>query len=80
MSHPQLRLLKIAATTAGLLVLLAAAAADAHVLKDFGPYSIALGWVTEPTYVGQVNAVQVVIKDKQGKAITDVPDGQLLVG
>ena len=79
MSHPRLRRLTIAATTAGLFVLVAAAATDAHVLKDFGPYSVALGWVTEPTYVGQVNAVQVVIKDKQGKAITDVPDGDLKV-
>ena len=79
MSHPRLRRLKLAATTAGLFVLIAAAAADAHVLKDFGPYSVALGWVTEPTYVGQVNAVQVVVKDKQGKAITDVPDGDLKV-
>ena len=68
MSHPRLRRLKLAATTAGLFVLIAAAATDAHVLKDFGPYSVALGWVTEPTYVGQVNAVQVVVKDKQGKA------------
>ena len=79
MSHPLLRRLMIAATTAGLFALIAAAATDAHVLKDFGSYSVALGWVTEPTYVGQVNAVQVVIKDKQGKAITDVPDGDLKV-
>lgn len=77
MSHARLHRLKIAATTAGLFVLIAAGAIDAHVLKDFGPYSVALGWVTEPTYVGQVNAIQVVIKDKQGKAITDVPDGDL---
>ena len=49
MSHPRLRRLTIAATTAGLLVVVAAATTDAHVLKDFGPYSVALGWVTEPT-------------------------------
>jgi len=52
---------------------------QAHVLKDFGPYSVALGWSVEPTYVGQVNAVQVVVKDKAGKAVTDLADGDLKV-
>lgn len=79
MSHIHLRRLGIAATSAGLLAILAASTTAAHVLKDFGSYSVALGWVTEPTYVGQVNGVQVVIKDKQGKAITDLADGDLKV-
>lgn len=53
--------------------------AQAHVLKDFGPYSVALGWVHEPTYVGQLNAVQVVIKDAKGKAVVDLASGDLKV-
>ena len=53
--------------------------AQAHVLKDFGPYSVALGWVQEPTYVGQLNAVQVVVKDASGKAVVDIGDGDLKV-
>jgi hypothetical protein len=53
--------------------------ADAHVVKTFGTYSVALGWVHEPTYVGQQNAVQAVIKDSAGKAVTDLADGDLKV-
>jgi hypothetical protein len=78
-SHPRHRRLSIAAVGAGLIALMAAAATDAHVVKDFGPYSVALGWVSEPTYVGQINAVQVVVKDKNGKAVTDLEDGDLKV-
>ena len=52
---------------------------QAHVLKNFGPYSVALGWVHEPTYVGQLNAVQVVVKDAAGKPVTDLADGDLTV-
>ena len=37
--------------------------AQAHVLKNFGPYTVALGWAHEPTYVGELNAVQVVVTD-----------------
>jgi hypothetical protein len=40
---------------------------------------VALGWSVEPTYVGQVNAVQVIVKDKAGKAVTDLADGDLKV-
>ena len=54
-------------------------ARQAHVLKDFGPYSVALGWVHEPTYVGQLNAVQVVVKDASGKPVADIGDGDLKV-
>ncbi|MGH2511662.1 MAG: hypothetical protein ACRDGQ_03130 [Candidatus Limnocylindrales bacterium] len=60
-------------------VLIFSSVADAHVVKDFGTYSVALGWVHEPTYVGELNAVQVVIKDAAGKAVTDLEDGDLKV-
>ena len=53
--------------------------AQAHVLKDFGPYTVALGWVHEPTYVGQLNAVQAVVTDNRGKPVTDVAAGDLKV-
>jgi hypothetical protein len=69
----------IAVPAAAIALLLFVGVAQAHVLKDFGPYSVALGWVHEPTYVGQLNAVQVVIKDAKGTAIVDVPDGDLKV-
>lgn len=69
----------IALSIAAMAALLVVGPTQAHVLKDFGPYSVALGWVQEPTYVGQLNAVQVVIKDANGKAIVDVGDGDLKV-
>ena len=65
--------------TTFLALLLLSGVADAHVVKTFGPYSVALGWVHEPTYVGEQNAVQVVIKDAAGKPVTDLADGDLKV-
>ncbi len=53
--------------------------AQAHVLKDFGPYTVALGWVHEPTYVGELNAVQAVVTDNRGKPVTDLAAGDLKV-
>jgi len=74
-----LRRLGTAASTAAIAAAAFVGTAQAHVLKDFGPYSVALGWVAEPTYVGGQNAVQVVIKDSKGKAVVDVGDGDLKV-
>ena len=75
----RLRGFGIAMSAAAIVAGLAAGPAQAHVLKDFGPYSVALGWVHEPTYVGQLNAVQAVVKDAAGKPVTDVADGDLTV-
>ena len=69
----------IAVAGAIMLTIAVAGTMQAHVLKDFGTYSVALGWSIEPTYVGQINAVQVVVKDKQGKPVTDLADGDLKV-
>ena len=63
-------------------VLLAAAAggvASAHIVKQFGPYSIALGWLVEPTYVGERNAVVVIVKDATGNPVDDIKAGDLTV-
>jgi hypothetical protein len=73
------RRLGIAMAGAVIAALVLSSVADAHVVKTFGTYSVALGWVHEPTYVGQQNAVQVVIKDAAGKAVTDLADGDLKV-
>jgi len=64
---------------AACLVLVMAGTAQAHVVKTFGGYSIALGWKVEPTYVGVPNAVQVIVTDSKGKPVTDIPDGDLTV-
>jgi hypothetical protein len=51
----------------------------AHIVKQVGPYTVALGWVHEPTYVGQLNAVQVVIKDAKGNPVSDLGADDLKV-
>lgn len=77
----RLRATRLAVVAALLLATTFASAAgvDAHVLKSFGPYSVALGWKVEPTYVGVPNAVQVIVKDAKGNPIVDIPDGDLSV-
>ena len=52
-----------AVAAASLLANLVAGTAEAHVVKSFGSYSVALGWAHEPTYVGAANAVQAIVKD-----------------
>jgi hypothetical protein len=61
------------------LVLGIAAPAAAHIVKQVGPYSVALGWLREPTYVGEANAVQVVIKNSKGEPISDLTADDLKV-
>jgi hypothetical protein len=73
------RRLGVALSVAAVALLLIAGVADAHVVKTFGTYSVALGWVHEPTFIGEQNAVQVVIKDAAGKPVTDLNDGDLKV-
>jgi hypothetical protein len=75
----QFRRLGVAILASSIALLLIAGVADAHIVKTFGPYTVALGWVHEPTYVGEQNAVQVVIKDAAGKPVIDLNDGDLKV-
>ena len=60
-------------------ILAASATTQGHVLQTVADYSVALGWAIEPAYVGAVNAVQVVVKDKAGVPVTDLVDGDLSV-
>jgi hypothetical protein len=62
-----------------LFTLVVASTASAHVVKPFGTYSVAMGWLHEPTYVGIENAVQVVVKDQNGKPVADLESGDLQV-
>ncbi|HLY35961.1 MAG TPA: hypothetical protein VKU35_04535 [Candidatus Limnocylindria bacterium] len=66
----------IAATA---LALGLASTATAHIVKQVGPYTVAIGWLREPTYVGELNAVQVVIKDKSGNPVSDLTADDLRV-
>ncbi len=67
------RVLGAAVCAAAVLIVVVSGVASAHVVKQFGPYSIALGWLHEPAYVGVDNAVQVIIKDGSGSPVDDVP-------
>lgn len=68
-----------AALAAGALGLAAVHPALAHVVKPFGPYSVALGWIHEPAYVGFDNGVQVLVKDAKGNPFTNITDKDLTV-
>src|SRR4051794_6324602 len=72
------RFLLMSAAAAGLVVLMAAPAL-AHGEYDHGDIAIATGFLTEPAYVGQPNAVELEIS-KAGKPVTDVGQGDLKVG
>jgi hypothetical protein len=62
-----------------LLALVVSSTASAHVVKQFGTYSVAMGWLREPTYVGVQNSVQVIVKDAAGKPVDDLQPGDLQV-
>jgi hypothetical protein len=76
--HRSARAAAVVATAIGLAIGVAAPA-TAHVVKQIGPYSVAIGWVREPTYVGEENAVQVVIKDSAGNPVSDLSPDDLKV-
>ena len=62
-----------------ILALAISSTASAHVVKQFGTYSVAMGWLHEPTYVDAENAVQVIVKDAAGAPVNDLQPGDLTV-
>lgn len=79
MNHLRIhRLIAPLLAAAGLLSLSAGGAA-AHVIEHAGTYTVALGWQHEPAYVGAQNAVQVIVTDGAGKAVTDLGAEDLTV-
>jgi hypothetical protein len=57
------------------LIVLPATAALAHVEKEFGPYTVALGFGTEPAYVGFPNSVEVIVHETaSGKGVDTAAD------
>jgi hypothetical protein len=75
----RLRAAGISLGAALLLSLVVSSAVSAHVVKQFGTYSVAMGWLHEPTYVGVENAVQVIVKDGGGNPVNDLAPGDLKV-
>ena len=78
MTHFRLQRLAPLLAATGLLISSAGGAA-AHVIEHAGAYTVALGWQHEPAYVGAQNAVQVVVTDAAGKAVTDLGAEDLTV-
>jgi hypothetical protein len=55
-----------------LLIIVAALPAVAHEQRQVGAYQFTVGWQHEPTYVGQLNAVQLFLHDTKGNPIDDL--------
>lgn len=64
---------------AALLVLAFAQPVLGHIVVDVGPYHLAIGWVHEPTYVGEENAVEVFVTDTANKTVDDLTPDDLKV-
>jgi hypothetical protein len=47
---------------------------EGHEHRQVGGVDMTVGWVDEPTFAGQKNAVQLLLKDSSGKSITDLGD------
>jgi hypothetical protein len=78
MSNHPARLLG-AATFAVLVALLSAGIVGAHVTRQAGPYTIEIGWANEPTYVGEANAVLIIVQDAADQPVTDLAEDDLKV-
>jgi hypothetical protein len=69
----------VAAPLTLLLTLLSSGTTSAHFPVTAGPYTIEVGWKNEPAYVGQQNAVLVIVTDADDKPVTDLPADALSV-
>ena len=61
-----------AIVSAAILLLAAAGTTLGHVQEDVGSFGIELGWKVEPAYVGQPNAIQVIVHDHADQPVTDL--------
>ena len=69
------RFVALAAVVLGVWLVVAAAPAVAHTQKNVGAYQFTVGWGSEPAYAGQLNSVQLVLKDiSTGKPYTQLTD------
>ena len=59
------RILSIAAAVAVVVASLGifATSAAAHERRTVGPYTFVVGWITEPSYVGQLNALDLTVTE-----------------
>lgn len=69
----------VVATGAISMALLATGLANAHTVKQVGPYTLEIGWQHEPTYVGEANGVQVIVTDASDQPINDLTEDDIKV-
>lgn len=72
-----LRFAFVGAVAASSLALAPAALAHEHL--HIGEYEAAVGWLNEPTFVGQPNGIEITISDHDGKPVVDLAEGDLKV-
>jgi hypothetical protein len=63
-----------AAIVAGGLALSTILPASAHEVRSVGAYQFTVGWLHEPAYADEQNAVQFLLKDSKGNPVTDLGD------
>jgi hypothetical protein len=63
-----------AAIVAGGLALGTILPASAHEVRSVGAYEFTVGWLHEPAYADEQNAVQFLLKDSRGNPVTDLGD------
>jgi hypothetical protein len=65
--------------TAFLFALALAPTVAAHTPQTAGQYQLLIGWLREPAYVGQPNAVQVTVNDHHAAPVTDLTGDEISV-
>jgi len=63
-----------AAAAATAVALVAVVPASAHEVRTVGAYEFTVGWLHEPAYADEQNAIQFLLKDSRGNAIDDLGD------
>lgn len=63
-----------AAGAAGVIALVAAIPASAHEVRTVGTYEFTVGWLHEPAYADEQNAVQFLLKDSKGNPVNELGD------
>lgn len=63
-----------ASIVASALALSVVLPASAHEVRTVGAYQFTVGWLHEPAYADEQNAVQFLLKDSKGNRVTDLGD------
>ncbi len=63
-----------AAAAATVLALIAIVPASAHEVRTVSTYEFTVGWLHEPAYADEQNAVQFLLKDSKGNPVNDLGD------